>query len=88
VSKFESGKRVPTDKHLVALAKALSIDYSELRKHYLAEKVYQLLKDEEMGLESILLAEPRIEYLASNKVLDKIILTPEIIARIESKEIH
>jgi len=80
VSKFESGKRVPTDKHLVALAKALSIDYSELRKHYLAEKVYQLLKDEEMGLESILLAEPRIEYLASNKVLDKIILTPEIIA--------
>lgn len=79
ISKFENGGRMPTDKQLVSLSLGLELDYQALRKQYLTEKVYQLLKDEEMAMEVMMAAEPRIEYLVSHQVLDKVILDNSIV---------
>lgn len=78
ISKFETGKRMPTDEQLLALSLGLEMDYSNLRKHYLAEKVYILLKDEDQAMESLVMAESRIEYLASSKVLEVVELSEEV----------
>ncbi len=83
ISKFENGGRMPTDKQLVALAQGLGIEYQELRKHFLTEKVYFLLKDEEMAVEVMMALEPRIEYLASNNVLDKVVLDDVILKALD-----
>lgn len=78
ISKFESSKRMPTDEQLLLLSVGLEMDYADLRMHYLAEKVYILLKDEDLAMESLVMAEPRIEYLASSKVLEVVELSEEV----------
>jgi len=78
ISKFESGKRMPTDDQLVMLSSVLKLDFKELRKIYLAEKVFILLQDEEMSLESLVIAEARIEYLTSQKATSIVNLDADI----------
>jgi len=65
ISKFEHGSRIPTDEQVVALSRCFEVEYSELKKHQLAEMVYAVLADEPFALEALVLAEPRIEYLTS-----------------------
>lgn len=72
ISKIENTDRLPTDAQLQALSNALGQSYGDLRKHYLAEKIYQLLEHEDFAYESFILAEPRVEYLAGKKALDTI----------------
>lgn len=74
ISKFENDDRIPTDHQLISLSQALGLPYPELRKRYLAEKIYQLLEHEEYALESMMVAEPRIEYLRGRNVLQKLTL--------------
>lgn len=78
ISKFESGKRMPTDEQLMSLSIVLSLDIKEVRKYYLAEKVFKLLEDEDVSMESLVLAEARIEYLTSQKATSVVGLDEDI----------
>jgi transcriptional regulator with XRE-family HTH domain len=78
VSKFENGNRLPTEEQVRLLASALSIPFAEMRKAWLAEKVYQLLEDEEDALEVLSLAESRVEYLVGKQSLQLEDLSPKV----------
>lgn len=69
VSKFEKGQRLPTEDNLKALAEVLHISFEELRKVWLAEKVYKLLENEDRAIEVLSLAEFRVSYLSSKQAL-------------------
>jgi Fic family protein len=78
VSKFENGNRLPTEEQVRQLASALSIPFAEVRKAWLAEKVYRLLEDEEDALEVLSLAESRVEYLVGKQSLQLEDLSPKV----------
>jgi Fic family protein len=69
ISKYENGSRLPTLENLKALSAALQVSFDTLKKLWLAEKVYQLLEQEENAMEVLEVAESRIEYLLSHQVL-------------------
>jgi len=78
ISKFEKGVRVPNDEQLNDLAKIYKVDFNELKKYQLVEKVYKILADEPMGYEAWIAAEPRLEYLASKTLNDQLNISKEI----------
>lgn len=78
LSRFENGSRVPSNDHLEALARCYKVDFNELKKYQLVEKVYQILANEPMGYEAWMAAEPRIEYLATKKIEDQLKISSEI----------
>jgi len=82
ISKIENGKRLPTDKQLRLLTDVLCISYLEGKKLLLSEKVYNLLRDEEMGYEAWMVTEPRLEYLKSGNANDLPNISPEILAKL------
>ncbi|SOE20169.1 Fic/DOC family protein [Spirosomataceae bacterium TFI 002] len=68
LSKYENDKRLPSKNHIKKLGLALG-DSTELRKAYLAEKVYDLVKYENNIHEILQVAEARVEYLTSSSAL-------------------
>lgn len=78
ISKFENGQRVPTDDQLIALARCYQVDYNELKKYQLVEMICSILEDEPLGYEALLAAEPRLEYLAKNSILNQIKISHEV----------
>ena len=71
LSKYEQGKRIPTDEHVKLLAICFEMPFAELKKRQLAEKVYQLLAYEDFALEALHAAESRIEYLSKSDIESK-----------------
>tara|TARA_B110000908_G_scaffold157071_1_gene196870 strand:+ start:26 stop:1138 length:1113 start_codon:yes stop_codon:yes gene_type:complete len=69
VSKYEKGKRMPSEKHIVALAVAMGIDVSELRAKFLVDKIAGMLEYETKPQQILMAAEDRVEYLVSKKSL-------------------
>jgi Fic family protein len=69
ISKYESGKRLPSEKNLLDLAAGMNVSLIALRKAFLSDRIVELLKYEENALEILALAEPRIQYLTSKQVL-------------------
>lgn len=69
ISKFEKGARRPTEENLKSLAFALDLPFEDLRKLWLAEKIYQILESEQDAVEILALAESRVEYLSGYKAL-------------------
>lgn len=78
ISKFEKGTRIPSKENLPMLSTALEIPFEEMKKKWLAEKIYKLIEDEDHALEVLTLAESRVEYLKSNQVLVLDSLSQEI----------
>lgn len=74
ISKFEKGGRIPTEDNLKALSEVLHLPFEDLRKVWLAEKVYQILQYEDDASDILSLAESRVEYLVSQKslIMDKL----------------
>lgn len=67
VSKIEKGeKRIKRD-HLKPLSALLKIDEDELQKLWLADKLYQLVEDEDLGHEALKVAEAEFLYNAKTK---------------------
>jgi Fic family protein len=79
ISKYESGTRNPSEKHLKAIVNALGSEGLSLRAFWLSEKVAKVVMYEIEPFEILMLAEPRVEYLRSSNVLD----TPEPIDSIQ-----
>jgi len=68
ISRYESGDRMPSDIQLKALSSALGIDYNDIRKRYITDKVVKLLAYEPFADEILMAAEERIAYLAKSSV--------------------
>ena len=69
LSKYESGNRLPSDKHLLSFSVGMDISLHNLRKEVLADKIANLLYREEAALEILKVAETRVAYLSSSKAL-------------------
>jgi Fic family protein len=69
ISKYESGKRIPSDKHLLQFATGMNLSLHALRKEAIADKIANLLQYEEAPLDILRVAETRIAYLSSKKAL-------------------
>jgi transcriptional regulator with XRE-family HTH domain len=62
LSKIERGERKAKKEQVSILAKILSIDEKELLSLWLADQVYEVVKDEETALKAIQVAEEEIKY--------------------------
>jgi Fic family protein len=82
VSKYENGKRMPSENHIAALAKGMQIPLSELRAKFLADKIAGLLQYEISPMEILQAAEDRVEYLLSNKSFTMPSLSPEVLEKL------
>lgn len=75
ISKFEAGKRMPTEVQLAAFAALYDIDLTILKKLWLSEKVYNIIKDDSNALEVLQVAESRLEYLSKESESTQIFLS-------------
>lgn len=84
LSKFESGKRLPTEAQLLSLAGVYGLNVNELRKFWLADKVIDLVQYEASPSEIFALAESRVEYLRSSKSLEVPALPTALLEKLEA----
>lgn len=82
ISKYETGKRLPSEKHVEALAAAMQVDLSEIRTKFLADKIAGMLQYEINAREILKVAEDRVEYLTSANALQVAKLSAEIEAKL------
>ena len=61
VSKLEKGERQARREQVLLLAKLFNVDKEELLSLWLSEKVYDLVKDEEVALKSLKTAVKKID---------------------------
>ncbi|OFX37913.1 MAG: transcriptional regulator [Bacteroidetes bacterium GWA2_32_17] len=62
ISKIERGERKATRKQIIMLAKILKLDKESLLIQYLSEKILYEIKDEELGMQALKVAENIIKY--------------------------
>lgn len=62
LSKIERGERRAKREHIPALAEMFNKKTEELLAIWLADQVYDIVKDEEVGLKAIQLAEDEVKY--------------------------
>lgn len=67
LSKIERGERKARKEQLGSFAKVLNYDVQELETLWLADKIYNFIEDEEMGIDALHLAEKEINYKKENK---------------------
>lgn len=61
-SRFENGSRIPNKEHIIKIASFYNIALNELLVVWLSEKIYNEIKDEEIGLQALQLAESKVAY--------------------------
>ncbi|WP_215223552.1 Fic family protein [Echinicola shivajiensis] len=83
LSKFERGKRLPSEKNLISLAEAYELSFTDLKKIWLVEKVLNLVQYEVDSAEILALAESRVEYLAGKQSLVLQKIPSEILSKLE-----
>ncbi|MBD8490963.1 Fic family protein [Echinicola sp. CAU 1574] len=84
LSKFERGKRLPSERNLLSLAEAYRLSFADLKKVWLAEKVLSLVQYEVDSAEILALAESRVEYLAGRQSLTLQEIPAEISSKLET----
>jgi len=57
LSKIERGEKTAKREHIKLLAKLFRLDYNELLSLWLADQVFQLVENEEQGLQALKIAE-------------------------------
>lgn len=62
LSRYEKGTRTPSKKQIKQIATFYNVDEKELLIHWLSDKIYAEIKDEDYGLEALLLTESHIAY--------------------------
>jgi Fic family protein len=81
ISKYENGLRLPSEKHVSLLAKAMDFPLVDLRREFLADKIAKMLLYEVDAKAILIAAESRAEYLRSAQVFE----LPEISRAIQDK---
>lgn len=67
ISKMENNDKPVSRNNLVKLARLFDIKEEQIFTIWLADKVYDILKDEEMGLKAIAIAEEELKTKKKNK---------------------
>ncbi|HRE52462.1 MAG TPA: helix-turn-helix transcriptional regulator [Flavitalea sp.] len=62
LSKIERGERRAKREYIPLLAELFNVKSDELLAIWLADQVYEIIKDEEVGLKAIQLAEDEVKY--------------------------
>ncbi len=62
LSKIERGERNAKRTHISILAEILKLSKEELLTLWLADKVYEIVKDDEVGCQALRVAEKEFEY--------------------------
>lgn len=62
LSKMERGIIIPSKVQVLKFAQYFSIDSNVLLKDWLSDKVYNEIKDEDLGLEALKVCEERMRY--------------------------
>jgi transcriptional regulator with XRE-family HTH domain len=62
LSKVERGERNAKREHIAKLSKILDLDTKELLTLWLADRVYEVIEDEEVGLNALKVAEEQANY--------------------------
>lgn len=84
ISKYESDKRLPTESQIASFAAVYGVDKQQLRKLWLGEKIYEIIKNDGNALEVLQVAENRIEYLSNQlSKVEKINLSKAILKRLK-----
>lgn len=68
LSKIERGERRAKRVQVPILAKALSTDKDDLLSLWLADQIYNVVKDEDVALKAIQVAEKEIKYKSIKKI--------------------
>jgi transcriptional regulator with XRE-family HTH domain len=68
ISKMESNEKPVSRQHLKKLSVLLGIGEDELLTLWLADKVYDVVKDEEIAINAMHLAEEKIKYNKKKKL--------------------
>lgn len=66
-SKIERGERKAKREQVLQLAKLLDTDVNDLLTLWLADQVYDLVKDEEIAAQALKLAEHEVKYKTQKK---------------------
>lgn len=69
VSKFESGKRIPTEDQIVMLAKVLQIDEQELKTQWLTEKIFAEVKDYAVASKALQMVQEQLQSYHPTKIV-------------------
>lgn len=68
LSKIERGERKAKREQVSIFAKELTIDKDDLLSLWLADQIYNVVKDENMALKAIRVAEEEIKYEINQKI--------------------
>jgi transcriptional regulator with XRE-family HTH domain len=67
LSKIERGERSAKREQVIILADLFKQSVNDLLSLWLADKVYDIIKDEEVGLKAIQVAEEQVKYQSKKK---------------------
>jgi HTH-type transcriptional regulator, competence development regulator len=67
LSKIERGERQAKKETVLKLAKIFKVTDSELMTLWLADQIYEVIKDDENGIQAMMVAEEQVEYLKASK---------------------
>ena len=62
ISKIERNEKSASRNHLPKLSELFNVSESEIIKYWLADKVYQVISDEDQKLEILKVAEEKVKY--------------------------
>jgi transcriptional regulator with XRE-family HTH domain len=62
LSKIESNQKTLKREHLLTLSKIFNYPYSELNALWIGTKLYEMVKDEQEGLNALRVAEEQLTY--------------------------
>jgi transcriptional regulator with XRE-family HTH domain len=66
LSKIERGERQAKKEAVLKIATILKVEEKELKTLWLADQIYDVVKDEENALQAMIVAEEKVEYLKAN----------------------
>ncbi len=67
LSKIERSERKPSREQIIKIADVFSLDKNELLIQYLSEKIAYEIADEDVAVQSLQLAEEKVNYLKQTK---------------------
>jgi transcriptional regulator with XRE-family HTH domain len=69
LSKIERNQKVLKKGHLASISKIFNFSYTELKTLWLANKVYDIVKDENKAIEVLKVAEQEVKYVRNGNNL-------------------
>lgn len=67
LSKIERGERQAKKETVLKIASILNVEVKILLTLWLADQIYEVVKDDENALQAIMVVEEKVEYLKFNK---------------------